>query len=357
MRITKPILLLSLTILSLSLSLSAHNITKETPKVSFEKVANGKDIFTGRNQYSQLLRNGVFYFCGGLHNFKVLRDCITFDTSSYAFGSVAHMPVALRMHTAVASSDGDYMVVYGGVDADVGRAVGDLWVYHFDSDTWDKGVSGIPLSGHAAVQLPNGKMFVYGGINQDGFSTKTMMLDYSPADSYYRWEEIDTPEHTLPRFCSPAVYSNGYVYQFGGIKSHGGLKGYLNDVVRFKIESNTWENVDIIGSATEKRAGHALALTRNNNLMIIQGYGEIFLDNIITFEFEKTESTDDRAVGKFVNFAPDTDIFPVGRSHISTESTFDGDKTIIYIFSGFDAVYTQQEGFPTDVWKVTIEGH
>ena len=95
-------------------------------------------------------------------------------------------------------------------------------------------------------------------------------------------------------------------------------------------EEKIWENVEIEGRQTEIRATHALVKTAHNNLLIIQGYGELYLDNVMTFDIKKNETT-----GKFTYLAPNSK-YPIGRSHIISDSIIDGEKTIVYLFGGFD---------------------
>lgn len=133
--------------------------------------------------HSFTLLDGVAYLFGGLANEsedpknnipRYLNDFYSLPVRNgnlpltweipVTFGSP---PSARESHTAVAYKDigskRPRLIIYGGMS---GCRLGDLWVLHLDTMTWNKPVLGghqpLPRSLHSAT-LINNKMYVFGG--------------------------------------------------------------------------------------------------------------------------------------------------------------------------------------------------
>ena len=118
-----------------------------------------------------------------------------------------------------------------------------------------------------AITLPNGKIFITGGINYTltDIRDSASILDFSqPNDQAC---EV-LPNMFQGRYTHTSCYMNNYVYVMGGRYYGNGQAGVLSKCERFHIPSRKWEN---IASLKCKRCT-GVATTYMNRVYILGGY-------------------------------------------------------------------------------------
>eukprot|EP01130_Rhizamoeba_saxonica_P015096 TRINITY_DN670_c0_g1_i1.p1 TRINITY_DN670_c0_g1~~TRINITY_DN670_c0_g1_i1.p1 ORF type:complete len:237 (-),score=56.90 TRINITY_DN670_c0_g1_i1:38-748(-) len=188
---------------------------------------------------------------------------------------------------------------------------------------------------HVQVLLPGEKIFVYGGNNNDGILKDASVLDLNTRE----WTAVKDSGYE-GRLSSSATLIEDNILIFGGIK-YFGKEGYTNDLLKYNIESNTWNKVKQ-ENKIDPRGAHIALTTTNNNMLILEGYWEIYQDDV---QFFNTKSSEWELLDAGRSF-------PFGRSHGSGVSK----GNTVYLFGGSDGNWKDEVGFFTnEIWRLELD--
>lgn len=159
------------------------------------------------------------------------------------------MPILRAYTSAVAENNRFYLL--GGMDLDEGKFFNNLEVYDYVSNQWET-MAPMPHSrSMAASVLLDGKIYVFGGRNEDGIVTAIDIFDIatgvwsSPGEMPYQaWDLM-------------AEAANGKIYLIGGISGIGDDRTALDTVSIYDPSSGAWE---ITSSLLSPRHGSASAV-------------------------------------------------------------------------------------------------
>ncbi|XP_053612416.1 kelch domain-containing protein 3-like [Plodia interpunctella] len=116
---------------------------------------------------------------------------------------------------------------------------------------------------HTAVSVGD-RMYVFGGRGDLNSPHNSLEEVYCPQVFYLDTKELKwvvmKPTGTWPegRRSHSAWVHNGYMYIFGGF--NGNTKTHFNDLFRYSIEGNYWQEINVLGSVPCKRRRQASLL-------------------------------------------------------------------------------------------------
>lgn len=207
---------------------------------TWERVQPKSDVCpSGRHFHSCVCFERSLWIFGGSSN-GIYQDVYKFNLDSgrwTAISSLGSLPSPRYGHSAVVYNDAMY--IYGGFDGN-GFACNDVCAFSFATLSWDKAV----LAGaaqeafHHSAVVYQGSMYTFGGyrktyneIQEFRFATKS-------------WSFL----HTLgsaptPRWGHAAVVSGHHMYVFGGRDRVSNFQ----DLHSFDFETRTWRKIDCQG--------------------------------------------------------------------------------------------------------------
>lgn len=182
------------------------------------------------------------------------------ETSSLSWTRITDMPSS-RSWTQAVYYDGKIYVV-GGCSASVAKQfaneVSKLEVYDISTNTWETKSSMIYSRLGAGVVTYNGKIYVFGGFNQNYWSANNSCEVYDIATD--RWSML--PSMPTGRSWTKAVVYNNKIYVLGGVGNF-----YENVMEVFDPSTNSWLTKK---SFSKGRYMHAIA-ARDNKIYLIGG--------------------------------------------------------------------------------------
>ncbi|MBA3660612.1 MAG: hypothetical protein H0W64_02695 [Gammaproteobacteria bacterium] len=107
--------------------------------------------------------------------------------------------------------------------------------------------------------------------------------------SQFQVKKLNVSGPTPAERSMPSVATlNNYIYVFGGVKDDfkTSVDTFYDDLNRFNIKENTWENISTRGASPKPRAFSTLIADANNNRILLFGgvhYGKSF-SNLVTFD-------------------------------------------------------------------------
>nr|XP_055160190.1 kelch domain-containing protein 1 isoform X2 [Nyctereutes procyonoides] len=192
-------------------------------------------------------------------------------------------------HCAVV--DGNFLYVWGGYvsieDNEVYLPNDEIWTYDIDSGLWTmhlmEGELPTSMSGSCGACI-NGKLYVFGGYDDKGYSNRLYFVNLRTRDGTYVWEKITSFEGQPPTprdKLSCWVYKDRLIYFGGyGCRRHNELQdcfdvhdasweeqifwGWHNDVHVFDTKTQNWFQPEIKGGVPpQPRAAHTCAVLGN----------------------------------------------------------------------------------------------
>jgi N-acetylneuraminic acid mutarotase len=179
--------------------------------------SQGRPIPTLRGETKAIALAGRIYMPGGLlPAWKASTAFEVYDPATGQWAERAALPMALH-HIGLAAM-GERIYVTGGYSDDFYPNVNAAWVYHSDSDAWQR-LADMPghRAGHMLVAI-GGKLYVAGGDVPDG-EDPTQVWVYDPASDM--WDTSKAPM-SMPRDHAAGVALDGKFYVIGGRWRHAG---------------------------------------------------------------------------------------------------------------------------------------
>ena len=136
--------------------------------------------------------------------------------------------------------------------------------YDFTSKKW---IPGLNLSNYSflgyfrTAQLPDGSTLITGGSDSKDTIFNTVVL--------YQVDGRILPKSNMKmaRRAHSCVYTNGFVYVFGGVNN----KGFLQDCERYNVQTNSW---DIIDKMSKKRTLSSCCNFNADSIFVFGGYSD-----------------------------------------------------------------------------------
>jgi hypothetical protein len=188
------------------------------------------------------------------------------------FVATDSMATPRLVHTATLLPNGKVLIA-GGVDDNV-RATVTATAELYDPGLGKFAATGsmtVPRRSHVAALLQNGKVLVAGGIGT-GEAIASADL-YDPAGGTF----TATGDMTSPRlFCSATLLQNGKVLVAGGLVGVYPTGTYLKSAELYDPVARTFTAT---GSMTEARGLHVATLLANGKVLVTGGYGADYLQS------------------------------------------------------------------------------
>lgn len=216
-----------------------------------------------------------------------LTDCRRYDVSSNTWSTVANIPTATWMSSAV--SYGGKIYVFGGENA-----TNLLQIYNISTNSWSSGAS-LPVAlKHAQVALDpvNGAVYLMGGVNSSNVALSDV---YKYNISTNSWSALVT---NIPaaRTQSGITYLNGYIYLIGGKNSYFNCSAsFFNTTYQYDIANNTWSTL----ANYSVSAGEMPAVTDGSAIYVLGGCNSSKLSDHYIF-YPKGQTLDFDGVNDFV---------------------------------------------------------
>jgi len=169
------------------------------------------------------------------------------------------------------------MLIYGGEwDDEPPNTFGDLWEYDITYNTWLQKSSNINVSHHSAI-VYNGKMYIFGGVIDNGIFTNSLWVYNICSDSWVQKQDapFSRAEHS-------AIVYNDKMYIFGGVDENFNVQ---NELWEYDFCKDTWIKRNRLNPSLSKRAMHS-AVLYNGDIFIFGGINEYEnqLDDIWRFK-------------------------------------------------------------------------
>lgn len=117
-----------------------------------------------------------------------------------------------------------------------------------------------------AVTLPDGRIFISGGIKSDLTVIKNCCYIVTPGSNSLRSEEV--APMIKERYTHTSVYLNNYVYCLGGRHYGEEMTGILNESERFDLRKKKWETI----APMNTRRCTASTTSFKNHIYVFGGY-------------------------------------------------------------------------------------
>lgn len=234
-------------------------------------------LVTGRyNHTATLLPNGKVLIVGGNTTGQALEMAELYDPAT-GFFSAHSTGVARYNHTTTLLQNG-YVLVVGGIGAS-GARVTSVQIYNPNegaNGTWSSTANLTPgRSSHTATLLPNGAVFVFGGLTANNTATNTGAL-FTPNGASGSWTAlnfVDSGNSAAPNFRyghTAALLSTGKVLMSGG---RGGVNAANVSLVIghsefYNIATRTFERGRAI---TASRINHTATVLPNGKVLLFGG--------------------------------------------------------------------------------------
>ncbi|EGC30007.1 hypothetical protein DICPUDRAFT_42073, partial [Dictyostelium purpureum] len=199
----------------------------------------------------------------------------------------------VSLHTAVLNPVNNTMLVLGGITPK-GNASSTFIKYDILQDSWGTPLnfSGIenapsPRYGHVALTTLDNKMYIYGGRNENEVFGDIFKYDMEKDT----WEKISVNGSKRWGHSGVSYSTENSFYFFGGQSTTEG--GYLDDIIRYDFEYDTWITMTPGGSefSPKARSLHTSTLTLTNHMVIYGGRNfqnnETIFDDLHIFYVEE----------------------------------------------------------------------
>lgn len=248
----------------------------------------GPSMSTPRSLHTMTeLQNGMFLFVGGVDGANNPQaSCETYDPVADTFTLVAGMSSARMGHTATLLADGR-VFVSGGLDAltvtptqlsAIRDAVDSTEIYDPVANTWTNGPAmSDPRAAHLALQRPDGKILLCGGISWD----PSFLFGWVPAvrSSCDLYDPINNTMGSGPSMSTSRALTDPVEMAPGKWLVAGGMNGLSiipfnpgNPTATAEIYDsslNTWTSVGSLASARANLLGWSIG----NGQFVIAGGG------------------------------------------------------------------------------------
>jgi N-acetylneuraminic acid mutarotase len=215
-----------------------------------------------------LLRNGKVLVVGGYQYFSQLASAELYDPASGTWSTTGSLNLRRDGHTATLLPDGKVLVAGGSVYNGGffgGSSIDSVELYDPANGIWTAtGTLVTSRSGHTAELLPNGKVFVAGGLNTVYPAQNTFLRSaelYDPANGTWAVTgSMSTPrlDHTS------TLLPSGKVLVAAGA-DYGRT---LASAELYDPASGSWTTTGSLGNA---RGGHTATLLPNNKILVAGG--------------------------------------------------------------------------------------
>eukprot|EP00470_Lotharella_oceanica_P003489 CAMPEP_0170178408 /NCGR_PEP_ID=MMETSP0040_2-20121228/11864_1 /TAXON_ID=641309 /ORGANISM="Lotharella oceanica, Strain CCMP622" /LENGTH=340 /DNA_ID=CAMNT_0010421455 /DNA_START=28 /DNA_END=1050 /DNA_ORIENTATION=- len=229
--------------------------TLESSNGTLSKLAKESPILsTGlvRTEYEPLPReildaagaviDGKLYACGGKHSEdEHLQSLFVYDPETNHWTQLADRPGPAVENTAVAALDGKFYAVAGSTLPFSG-SISDAHVYDPATNTWETLPPIKVKRGGVTGQAVEGKIYVIGGMDDDGKSLDTVEA-YDPKTN--EWSMVAPLQERRDNPGSAVL--NGELYVFGGRTTNAGVREIIDPCLRtvekYDVKTNSWSFV------------------------------------------------------------------------------------------------------------------
>ena len=216
---------------------------------------------------------------GGLAYNAGANDTQAYDPSANTWTNVhasGTLPSARWAHSMAYDPSTHRLIMFGGSSGPPYPLLNDTWVYNTTTNTWTElSPSGVlpPARGAQAMAYDpsSGRLIMFGGEAGGPDSAQHFLNDtwaYDPATN--TWAELN-PVGTLPRArIQPAMAydpSSGRLIMFGGFLSSAAA----NDTWAYDPATNTWAELSPSGTLPLARGGHSIAYEPSTHRLILFG--------------------------------------------------------------------------------------
>jgi N-acetylneuraminic acid mutarotase len=215
---------------------------------------------------ASVLKNGQVLVAGGYiddpehsKNVKYTLDgAELYDSTTRSWTSTGSLNHERHSHTASVLPNGKVLVV-GGLDDDF---LNSAELYDPSTGNWSTTDSMYyKRVWHTTIVLVNGKVLITGGISNENGTSKTVEL-YDPSTE--KWENVSSMNYA--RFGHTAtLLTNGKVLVVGGLDRTGNV---LNSTELFDPSTGTWT---VTGSMINERSKHTASLLTNGKVLVVGG--------------------------------------------------------------------------------------
>ncbi|EPS57898.1 hypothetical protein M569_16919 [Genlisea aurea] len=197
----------------------------------------------------------VFGGFGGLGRHARKNDLFVLDADSRSVETIdggPGAPLPRLGHTCSAVGDSVYAI---GGRADPLNILNEIWVFDYEKRDWMLlrcgGSFFPPRHRHAAVAVGS-KIYVYGGIDNDGVLSSLYALDTISL----KWSEMETRGDQPGPCHSHSMVADGSnsLYLFGGFDGDRAL----GDLFRFDIRRSQWSRLKTSGKSPNARFSHSM---------------------------------------------------------------------------------------------------
>ncbi len=209
-------------------------------------------------------------------------------------------PPARHNHSTAVSECKLY--IFFGVNVD-NVVLNDVWSYDPRTEQWQtEAQNGTELPsgryGHTTIAMPDGNITLFGGEKPDG-PADNYLWKYNPSTK--TWTKYAAMPGGARSGHSAGVYG-GNLYAFGG-KTASGLS---NDLLKYTVQNNSWETVNVVGEKPPKRTNQGTA--QWGNLLWIFGgedeQGGVLSDawefDFITYTWKKLPDMPEKRTDTYV---------------------------------------------------------
>jgi hypothetical protein len=234
---------------------------------SFESSSN---LNTGRYQHTAtLLPTGQLVIIGGKSGTGAVQRSELYDPTNATLTNSTLMQIARYAHTATLLPNGKILIVGGTADGTTPVAASELYDPTTQSfTTLSANDLSNPRFGHTATLLPNGKVLIVGGINNNANTTLAQNEIYDPVTNKFS----NTATLNTPRYAHSAILlPNGKVLISGGL-SNGGTAEIAQSEVYDPVAGTFSQSTSISnGNLNTARHAQTATLLPNGKVLLVGG--------------------------------------------------------------------------------------
>ncbi len=256
------------------------------------------------------------------------------QTQSWTEMSPSIHPAGRFFGQMVYDTESDRVILFGGLD-DTLQPLSDVWVYDFNTDSWEQVASGPEARSFQSMvyDSESDRVVVIGGVKQSGCYPQMPELFQDTWSYDYNndtWTEVVSSENSPQREGWQFAYSSkaDRIFLFGSFDPSGSPRTWTYD-----LNANAWSEIGTFSYVPDHSA--RMVYDSESDRFIVFPYE---LDNY-TIVYDLNTGSEDRLT------LPSGTTFPVSRGNNSMVYVEDLDK--VFLFSGYPV---RQTDYPTDVW-------
>jgi N-acetylneuraminic acid mutarotase len=259
-----------------------------------------KNIPKRRCNHLSFIHNDILYLIGGRdinkgkiqENHYLFLNNITTNNEIRWEALISHGVIPEGLSNSAGDLAEDTFYMFGGENKD-SKSTNDLYIYKINDDKWEKRIfveREIPaMIGHSFSYYQAGEIFIlFGGFHSGKYSNELYTYDKS------HWKKVGMDNPLPGRVYHTVTVVGSCLYIFGGETADG---VYLNDLWKYDIIANTWDEIKVQGEVPKPRTGHSCVVYKNclyyfgGKISSIQERNELWRYNINKNTFELLHDT------------------------------------------------------------------